>query len=409
MKPIIEVKNLSKKYALGQQEPYYALRDALDNLFRDPFKAVKKKSKPDEFWALKNVSFDIEQGDVVGIIGRNGAGKSTILKILSQITLPSEGEIILRGRVGSLLEVGTGFHPELTGRENIFLNGAILGMKKSEVKRKFDEIVDFAEVETFLDTPLKRYSSGMYMRLAFSVAAHLEPEILIVDEVLAVGDAEFQKKCMGKMSDVAQAGRTVLFVSHNMSAIQNLCNKGIYLEKGRLTAKGEVNDLVNLYLKNKSEIVSISHKKPYHLSPNVELRKFEFSPNPAGNNKEVEYEIVLWSNKSLVIDAIGILLFSSLSVKTALIDIRNSERFRLKSNQELVIRGKTEFPFVEGDYSATMYIKYDGGREEHHFDLAVLSIFNTTSAKGIVPYTPAARGVVELQNKFKATYKSGKP
>src|SRR6201999_1868145 len=202
----------------------------------------------EEFWALRNVSFDIGRGEVLGIIGRNGAGKSTLLKVLSRVTEPSEGRVTIRGRVASLLEVGTGFHPELTGRENIFLNGAILGMGRTEIRKKFDEIVDFAEVAKFLDTPVKKYSSGMYVRLAFAVAAHLEPEILIVDEVLAVGDAEFQKKCLGKMSEVSKGeGRTVLFVSHNMAAISQLCNKGILLHKGKVRTDGKMDDVLESY------------------------------------------------------------------------------------------------------------------------------------------------------------------
>jgi lipopolysaccharide transport system ATP-binding protein len=248
MKPIIEVKGLSKKYRLGEIQPYYTLRDSLAGVFKNPFAAVKSQLSKDEFWALKDINFEVNQGEVVGIIGRNGAGKSTLLKILSQITPPTEGEVILRGRVGSLLEVGTGFSPELTGRENIYLNGAVLGMKKSEVKKKFDEIVAFSEVEKFLDTPLKHYSSGMYMRLAFAVAAHLEPEILIVDEVLAVGDTEFQKKCIGKMGEVAGEGRTVLFVSHNMGAIRNLCKTSYLLNDGKLIGSGKTDDVIQKYI-----------------------------------------------------------------------------------------------------------------------------------------------------------------
>lgn len=257
MKPIIEVKGLSKKYRLGENQPYYTLRDSLAGIFKNPVAAVKSQLQKDEFWALKDVNFTVNQGEVVGIIGRNGAGKSTLLKILSQITPPTEGEVILRGRVGSLLEVGTGFSPELTGRENIFLNGAILGMKRSEVKKKFDEIVAFSEVEKFLDTPLKRYSSGMYMRLAFAVAAHLEPEILIVDEVLAVGDAEFQKKCLGKMGEVADEGRTVLFVSHNMGAVQQLCSSAIVLDDGSSNnGKESISSAINNYLfVNKKQLI----------------------------------------------------------------------------------------------------------------------------------------------------------
>jgi lipopolysaccharide transport system ATP-binding protein len=213
-------------------------------------RTTEEKSSKEEFWALKDVSFDVNPGDRLGIIGRNGAGKSTLLKILSRITEPTTGEIKIKGRVASLLEVGTGFHQELTGRENIYLNGAILGMSRKEIKKKFDEIVAFSEVEKFLDTPVKRYSSGMYVRLAFAVAAHLEPEILIIDEVLSVGDAQFQKKSMGKMGDVSKAGRTVIFVSHNMGAISSLCNKGIFLEKGILTCQGSIEKAVALYVQN---------------------------------------------------------------------------------------------------------------------------------------------------------------
>lgn len=256
MSSVITVENLSKKYIIGHQkrERYTALRDVLaDGAKRmthklcHPFTAPKNDPTHEEFWALRGVSFDIKQGDRVGIIGRNGAGKSTLLKILSRITEPTSGRVTIKGRVASLLEVGTGFHPELTGRENIFLNGAILGMSKVEIKRKFDEIVAFSEVEKFLDTPVKRYSSGMYVRLAFAVAAHLEPEILIVDEVLAVGDAQFQKKCLGKMEEVGKEGRTVLFVSHNMAMISNLCQKGIYLDSGKIVLQGDVSQVIQRY------------------------------------------------------------------------------------------------------------------------------------------------------------------
>lgn len=256
-KPIIEIKDIGKKYHITHQRgSYVALRDVLANILKNPFKFAKTKAKQavgletkEEFWALRNISLDINKGDIVGIIGRNGAGKSTLLKILTGITPPAEGEIVMRGRVASLLEVGTGFHPELTGRENIFLNGAILGMTKKEIVRKFDEIVAFSGVEKFLDTPVKYYSSGMYVRLAFSVAAHMEPDILLVDEVLAVGDAEFQKKCLGKMEEVTKSeGRTILFVSHNMAAIQRLCPKTIWLEKGKVREFGNTEEVINHYL-----------------------------------------------------------------------------------------------------------------------------------------------------------------
>lgn len=254
MKPIIEVKNLSKKYRFGVRQPYYSLRDTLTGLAKNPFTLLKQRKideeglVKDEFWALKDISFKVKPGEVIGIIGRNGAGKTTLLKLLSQITPPTRGEIILRGRVASLLEVGTGFHPELTGRENIFLNGAILGMRQKEIKKRFEQIVDFAEIEKFLDTPVKHYSSGMHMRLAFSVAAHLEPEILLIDEVLAVGDAQFQKKCLGKMEDVKKEGRTILFVSHNMGAVRSLCSKTTWLDKGFIKKFGHTGRIIGSYL-----------------------------------------------------------------------------------------------------------------------------------------------------------------
>ena len=249
--PIIKVRNVSKKYRITHQESYLTLRDSIVNCFKRPFDILKKKkagSSKEDFWALKDVSFDVNPGEVVGVIGRNGAGKTTLLKILSRITYPAEGEIRLRGRIVSLLEVGTGFHPELTGRENIYFNGSMLGMKKREIDKNFDAIVDFSGVEKFIDTPVKRFSSGMQVRLAFSVAAYLEPEILLIDEVLAVGDAEFQKKCLGKMKDVALCGRTVLFVSHNMSAVNKLCSRTLMLENGRLIADGNTSSVVSKYL-----------------------------------------------------------------------------------------------------------------------------------------------------------------
>jgi lipopolysaccharide transport system ATP-binding protein len=252
---VIRVENLGKKYIIGHQnqERYTSLRDVVTDKVKSFGQVFSRKDKledptHEEFWALKDVSFEIKQGDRVGIIGRNGAGKSTLLKILSRITEPTEGRISIKGRVASLLEVGTGFHPELTGRENVYLNGAILGMDRVEIKRKFDEIVAFAEVEKFLDTPVKRYSSGMYVRLAFAVAAHLEPEILIVDEVLAVGDTQFQKKCLGKMDDIGKEGRTVLFVSHNMGAISTLTSQCLFLEKGIASFYGYTEETINKYL-----------------------------------------------------------------------------------------------------------------------------------------------------------------
>ncbi len=251
---VVKVDNIGKRYKIfSEVNRYQTLRDKIADTIKNPIRTLLNPTGSETFWALRNISFEVEHGQVLGVIGKNGAGKSTLLKILSRVVEPTEGRAEIRGRVGSLLEVGTGFHPELTGRENIYLNGAILGMKRAEIDRKFDEIVAFSEIEQFLDTPVKRYSSGMYMRLAFSVAAHLEPEILVVDEVLAVGDAEFQKKCLGKMSDVAGAGRTVLFVSHNMSAVLRLTQECIILEKGQLVKRAPTQEAVDYYLSHDYE------------------------------------------------------------------------------------------------------------------------------------------------------------
>lgn len=249
-RPAIIFENVSKKYTIGSlRSPYRTIRETIMKAVQAPFrKLLKKEEKKQTLWALQDVSFELKHGESLAIIGNNGGGKSTLLKILSRITVPTKGRGYVYGRIGSLLEVGTGFHPELTGRENIFLNGSILGMKRKEILNKFDEIVAFAEIEKFLDTPVKHYSSGMYIRLAFGVAAHLETEILVVDEVLAVGDVRFQKKCLGKMSDVTKSGRTVLFVSHNMAAVRSLCQKGLWLQAGKVQKEGNINDVVNAYL-----------------------------------------------------------------------------------------------------------------------------------------------------------------
>lgn len=256
----IIVQNLGKQYRIGaQQRSYGSLRETLTNAVQTPFRrarsVLREKSaflSEEKFWALQDVSFEVNRGEIVGIIGRNGAGKSTLLKVLSRITQPTTGQAVINGRMGSLLEVGTGFHPELTGRDNVFLNGAILGMQQQEIQRKFDEIVAFAEVEKFIDTQVKHYSSGMYLRLAFSVAAHLETEILLVDEVLAVGDARFQRKCLGKMGEAAEEGRTILFVSHNMTAVQSLCQRGIWINDGQVVRDDAISEVVAAYLSGNS-------------------------------------------------------------------------------------------------------------------------------------------------------------
>jgi lipopolysaccharide transport system ATP-binding protein len=310
---IITVENLSKKYLLGHKSGirsrsnYIALRDVvgseIGNVVRKTIGVIRgrqvlHRDEIEEFWALRDVSFEVKQGEVLGIIGRNGAGKSTLLKILSRITDPTRGRVVLRGRVASLLEVGTGFHPELTGRENIFLNGAILGMTGAEIKRKFDEIVEFAEVERFLDTPVKRYSSGMYVRLAFAVAAHLEPEILIVDEVLAMGDFEFQQKCLGKMSEVAREDRTVLFVSHNMAVIRALTTKSILLDRGRIAAWGGTEGVIAGYLSEVFNKGAESGSKDLegfrrrrHYAPGAKIVGIGISGEQGNQDSEVQIEL----------------------------------------------------------------------------------------------------------------------
>ncbi|WP_404786669.1 polysaccharide ABC transporter ATP-binding protein [Altericista sp. CCNU0014] len=326
---VIHVENLSKKYVLNhqQQERYTALRDVIANGVKSlgsRFLSSKDAVDPshEEFWALKDVSFEIKQGDRVGIIGRNGAGKSTLLKILSRITEPTEGRIKIKGRVASLLEVGTGFHPELTGRENIFLNGAILGMEKEEIKRKFDEIVAFAEVERFLDTPVKRYSSGMYVRLAFAVAAHLEPEILIVDEVLAVGDAQFQKKCLGKMEDISKGeGRTILFVSHNMDAIRALCTNGILLSKGAMICQANIDSTIALYSNLSSEM---NLDKIQNLELSERLLVKEFGYHLQQDNLEINLRIQNREDRFSIL-SIALLIYTVTGIRIALIDLSPKE------------------------------------------------------------------------------------
>ena len=304
--PIVSIQRIAKRYRLGatHKGAYGSLRDTITNVAKAPFRSRRRDGEPkgggEYVWALKDVSFDVAQGELIGIVGRNGAGKSTLLKILSRITEPTEGRIRLRGRIASLLEVGTGFHPELTGRENVFLNGAILGMTRREIRRKFDEIVDFSGVERFLDTPVKRYSSGMRVRLGFAVAAHLEPEILLVDEVLAVGNAAFQKKCLGKMGDVTQQGRTVFFVSHNMLAIRNICRKTVWLHDGSVRQIGDTATVTDAYIRESLRAESVDDIPTIigRLRPDPAVRLEAISVTQEGsacnvvlNNRPIDIEI----------------------------------------------------------------------------------------------------------------------
>ena len=352
MKPIIKVENLSKEYVIGaQQKPYSTFRESLLDAARAPLNLMRRSNGEtagkNRFWALKDINFEVQPGEVVGVIGRNGAGKSTLLKVLSRITEPTRGRIELFGRIGSLLEVGTGFHPELTGRENVFLNGAILGMRREEITSKFDEIIDFAEIENFIDTPVKHYSSGMYTRLAFAVAANLEPEVLIVDEVLAVGDAEFQKKCLGKMKNVSQQGRTVLFVSHNIGVIRQLCQKGIYLSSGEVAFCGDIEETTACYLTSSAAESSAYVKPESNVAKDVEfqrisMRDSEFNESYLFNTESpifLDFEINinrLPANSSVFLmilnqERMPICAFESIGLK---------DRMTLKIEPHFLVRGQ---------------------------------------------------------------------
>jgi lipopolysaccharide transport system ATP-binding protein len=410
---VITVENLSKSYLVGHQsterEHYTALRDVIGREVRnfarktvDVFRGrqIVQGDEVEEFWALKDVSFEVRQGEVLGIIGRNGAGKSTLLKILSRITEPDRGRAILRGRVASLLEVGTGFHPELTGRENIFLNGAILGMTRAEIKRKFDEIVAFAEVEKFLDTPVKRYSSGMYVRLAFAVAAHLEPEILIVDEVLAVGDADFQKKCLGKMQDVvSKQGRTILFVSHNMAAIQTLCRRALLLELGCTRGIDDVNTQIESYLLSSSK--SGRAVEPRRLSPTLTLDSLCFIPDTIVSGTSPTFILQLSASERTELKEIAILLCSGQGMRIAILDLRTTILdYSLAPGKPLRLHGRIlALPLVEGNYVLGLYVNCADFNGDI-YNLADLSVTRPSRKAEFVPYSPRDRGLFELSYEF---------
>jgi len=403
----IRVENLGKQYKLGGQKSG-SFRESLSRIFRRPETGNRKPENtgrlpdsglptPDsDFWALQDINFEIKRGEAVGIIGRNGAGKSTLLKILSRITEPTTGRYEIFGRVSSLLEVGTGFHPELTGRENVYLNGTILGMKRREVKAKFDEIVAFSGVEKFIDTPVKHYSSGMQVRLAFAVAAHLEPEILIIDEVLAVGDAEFQKKCLGKMEDVTGEGRTVLFVSHNMGAIEKLCQKSIFLHQGKVADYNKTRDIIESYLKSakskhngRIQQVTINNelklqniKTEYKVSRSLEFLYLSFSVVNSQYNK---------------INGIALLFYDYKGERVSILDLR-SEKLINDSKQNLSIAVEAKFSidsFLPGKYTIGLYLDsvyYSGNIEE-------VSFFNVEERNfDFIPYPNSVRGSFRLQS-----------
>jgi lipopolysaccharide transport system ATP-binding protein len=402
---MVHVERLGKCYQLRHQADgsgprYTTLRDVIASSAAAPLQWLKgsraRQRTRENFWALRDVSFDVRQGEVVGIIGRNGAGKSTLLKILSRITEPTEGRVELGGRVASLLEVGTGFHPELTGRENIYLNGAILGMTRREIARKFDEIVAFAEVERFLDTAVKHYSSGMYVRLAFGVAAHLEPDVLIVDEVLAVGDAEFQRKSLGKMRDVSQGGRTVLFVSHNMAAVHALCSRAVWLDGGRVAADGNVADSVAKYLAQGTAKEGIAPDRAVHLGRSLELRRFAVTPNPVVSGAPVRFTLELLASEAARIGELAILIASAQEIRVAIVDLRERLPVVLEAGETWTISGEiTRLPMVEGDYRLGLYA-VAGDFSGNLHDLADLRVLARPAAFAHAPYPAMYRGVVEL-------------
>lgn len=397
-KPIIEIRNLAKRYHLGAIGAT-SLREEFSR-YIDRLRGVPHPNRQD-FWALRDVSFNVEPGEVVGVIGRNGAGKSTLLKILSRITEPTSGTATLRGRVASLLEVGTGFHPELTGRENVFLNGAILGMTRTEVRKKFDEIVAFAEVDQFIDTPVKRYSSGMYVRLAFAVAAHLEPEILIVDEVLAVGDAQFQKKCLGKMQDISRGhGRTILFVSHNLEAIEHLCTSAVYFSQGHLLGAGTTGDMLAAYARNSREQTIPATGRI--LCDGLLLEKLEFTPNPVPAWAPLAFSLALRATTGPVnITDVHLFFNDQFSHRVAIIDLRvESGPYTCAVGQVLSFHGEiAKLPLVPGNYSVGCVIRTVRSHEAC-FDLVQLSISAPVTRTALIPYAAQWQGSTLLDYKF---------
>lgn len=357
MKPILEVRNLWKQYKIGGKKTSYLS-------LRERFVQSLRKPKQETFWALKDINFDVYEGESIGIVGRNGAGKSTLLKVLSQITPPTKGYIKAKGRIASLLEVGTGFHPELTGRENIFLNGSILGLRHSEVKAKLDEIIDFSGVEQFLETPLKHYSSGMRLRLAFSVAAHLEPEILLIDEVLAVGDADFQKKCLGKMDEVSKSGRTVLFVSHNLGAVKQLCERGVLLEQGEKILEDNINNIITTYLKN-----NIGNEKYYNQTSIIRYLKVE------QNKNNIVLQASYHSKNQLFIPSLGFVIYNNMGMPITGYNPTLSPN--AKFNQEYASEGKIKInikqpKLLDGTYRFSVW--FGSGYEDFFEDVDCLQL-----------------------------------
>ena len=411
---VIKVENLAKRYLVGhrsaQGERYTTLRDVIvreaRNFTRRAIDGLRGRQivqgdEVEEFWALKDVSFEVRPGEVIGIIGRNGAGKSTLLKILSRITEPTVGRVRLRGRVASLLEVGTGFHPELTGRENIFLNGCILGMKRQEIRRKFDEIVAFAEVEKFLDTPVKHYSSGMYVRLAFAVAAHLEPEILVIDEVLAVGDATFQQKALAKLDGVVGSGRTVLFVSHNMTAVQSLCSRVIHIESGQVKSQGDPITEVRNYLS--SARLQRETNRSARVGESLVISEVTFSPNPVESRSDIQFSLTFTANSPVRINSGELILYALTGPRVGVIDLRSTGLpSAIETGERLEIRGLIRsLPLVEGRYKWNLWLDLGIFAGEIP-NLVELIVFPTTTNHPYAPAPPEYRGWLEFDTEMSA-------
>ncbi len=391
MKPILEIQSISKKYRIRHLAGgYLSLRERMINAIRF------EKNIVEDFWALRDINFNVHAGESIGIIGRNGAGKSTLLKILSRITPPTTGRIVSRGRIASLLEVGTGFHPELTGRENIFFNGSLLGMKRKEIEAKFDEIVDFSGVEKFLDTPLKHFSSGMQLRLAFSVASFLEPEILVIDEVLAVGDSEFQKKCLGKMEDVSRSGKTILFVSHNLSAVSQLCPYSILLNSGQMVMNGSTSEIIAGY-NNLS--MAISQMKDVSVIAGMMLKDLNFERLNTNGVNRLNFSFSISQTQINVLSGLALLIYNNLNERVGIVDLRSSNLYHVSStcNDYRVVGTISELPLVEGTYHIGLYIAsnlFQGNK----YNLGYFEL--DPKPRDIIPYPSHDRGYVEFNATF---------
>lgn len=394
MKPILEIQKISKRYTIHHLPTgYLSLRERMIDSLRF------EKNKVEDFWAIQEVTFSVQSGDSMGIIGRNGAGKSTLLKILSRITPPTSGKIVTRGRIASLLEVGTGFHPELTGRENIFFNGSLLGMKRKEIQAKFDEIVDFSGTEKFLDTALKHYSSGMQLRLAFSVASLLEPEILVIDEVLAVGDAEFQRKCLGKMEEVSNSGRTILFVSHNMAAVNQLCKKAILLDKGKIVSQGTSREVIDVYTSLEENQIELTQQK-VKIHEKIFIQDFKLIQANLSTLQDILFSFTLESEEENAISGLALLIYNDLNERIGIVDLRSNELYIHSYKKRIIhVNGKiVKVPLLEGTYYVGLFISSNLFQGDC-YKLGKLQILPV--AREVLPYELKYRGYIEFDSEFK--------